>query len=552
MLAIWLFAACDSGENERIILAQVDDQIITEGEFAQRFREFTMLTPIDEPHVRQALLRNMIDEQTLVLEAQDQGVTQSREYLEYAERVRIDEMLDAYQNVIADTAGAVTNDDVLQAFALGQEKARARHLFAPTKAEAETLYERLQNGEPFETLAKEVFRDPKLSESGGDLGFFEWDDMDQMFAAAAQNLKTGEISRPVKTRYGYSIIKLEQRFRNPILLESEFAKQKDKLHWQQRHRVRAQMLRDYGKQKLAELNPRYVSETLDFLWQKMQDSRSATFQLAAIDPEKFDAAFLNHNLVSMEGQTWTIRDFIEKAQRSSERQRRAIRTKEALVEFVNGLAIRARLIEEAEARGLDGEPSVQAKIRRRTERFLVQKMRKMVTDTVRVPEDSIRAAYQSNPQQYVFPKMVNVREITVATKREADSLLALLKNGADFGDLARKNSLREWTRNKGGEIGFVRKGDLGGIGESVFGLKKNEIGGPFQTGDRFILMQKIDERPERQKPYEEARSEIIESLVFYSHMDVLKRRIDAWKKERKITFDHNKLQSLKSPLRIAN
>lgn len=81
---------------------------------------------------------------------------------------------------------------------------------AAAKAKAESLLKQLRGGASFETLASENSDDIGSAKAGGDLGFLSRDGMmDPVFADAAFALKKGEISEPVKSAYGYHIIKLE-------------------------------------------------------------------------------------------------------------------------------------------------------------------------------------------------------------------------------------------------------------------------------------------------------------------------------------------------------
>ncbi len=79
---------------------------------------------------------------------------------------------------------------------------------AATKALAEQLYQRLLKGEDFATLAKEYSDDPGSASKGGDLGWFGKGTMVAPFENAAFALKAGEISKPVKTDFGYHIIQV--------------------------------------------------------------------------------------------------------------------------------------------------------------------------------------------------------------------------------------------------------------------------------------------------------------------------------------------------------
>jgi len=98
------------------------------------------------------------------------------------------------------------------------EQRRVRHILltvsdpkddAAVKAKAEALLKRAQAGEDFAKLAKENSQDPGSAAQGGDLGFSERKVFVPEFADAAFGMKEGEIKGPVKTQFGYHILKLD-------------------------------------------------------------------------------------------------------------------------------------------------------------------------------------------------------------------------------------------------------------------------------------------------------------------------------------------------------
>jgi len=98
------------------------------------------------------------------------------------------------------------------------EQRRVRHILlqvtdpkedAAVKAKAEAILKRAQGGEDFAKLAKESSQDPGSAQQGGDLGFSERKVWVAPFADAAFSMKEGEIRGPVKTQFGYHILKLE-------------------------------------------------------------------------------------------------------------------------------------------------------------------------------------------------------------------------------------------------------------------------------------------------------------------------------------------------------
>ena len=90
-----------------------------------------------------------------------------------------------------------------------QEQVRARHILVESKSEAEEVRNKLLAGEDFSKLAKDYSTDSSNNEQGGDLGFFARGDMVKEFEDVAFSLEVGNISEPVKTDFGYHIIKVE-------------------------------------------------------------------------------------------------------------------------------------------------------------------------------------------------------------------------------------------------------------------------------------------------------------------------------------------------------
>ena len=119
-----------------------------------------------------------------------------------------------------------------------EEEVRARHILfrvanptdekASKEAEAKikAVVERLNKGEDFATLAKELTEDPAGKQDGGDLGYFTKDQMVPEFSAVAFKLDKGKVSEPIKTQFGWHVLKVEdKRMRQP----PEFDKVKEQL-----------------------------------------------------------------------------------------------------------------------------------------------------------------------------------------------------------------------------------------------------------------------------------------------------------------------------------
>jgi peptidyl-prolyl cis-trans isomerase C len=90
-----------------------------------------------------------------------------------------------------------------------EDEYHARHILVPTEDEAKAALARVKGGEDFAKVADEVSKDP--GSQGGDLGWFTKDKMVPEFANAAAKLDKGQISDPVKSEFGWHIIKLEDK-----------------------------------------------------------------------------------------------------------------------------------------------------------------------------------------------------------------------------------------------------------------------------------------------------------------------------------------------------
>lgn len=98
-----------------------------------------------------------------------------------------------------------------------KEEVSARHILVNSEAEGIAIIAQIKGGADFGTLAKQKSKDP-AAQNGGDLGFFTKDDMVKEFAEAAFAMKSGEVSaKPVKTQFGFHVIKVEdRRTANPV------------------------------------------------------------------------------------------------------------------------------------------------------------------------------------------------------------------------------------------------------------------------------------------------------------------------------------------------
>jgi peptidyl-prolyl cis-trans isomerase C len=172
--------------------------------------------------IRQNVLRGLVSERLIYKEAIKDGYDKNEALVKRIEKVKKQLIMQGFME--EKSKALVTDDKVKESYAKkladskGQEELKARHILLDTEEAAKKLSDSLKKGGDFEKLAMEKSTDKGTGEKGGELGWFSKDKMVAEFYDAAFKLKKGEVSAPVKTSFGWHIIKLEDR--RPVEIES--------------------------------------------------------------------------------------------------------------------------------------------------------------------------------------------------------------------------------------------------------------------------------------------------------------------------------------------
>jgi peptidyl-prolyl cis-trans isomerase C len=97
-----------------------------------------------------------------------------------------------------------------------EDEVEARHILVDSEEKAKEVIERINKGDDFAKLAAEYSSDPGSKADGGKLGYFSKGQMVKEFEDAAFVLKKGEVSKPVKSKFGWHVIKVEDRRTKPL------------------------------------------------------------------------------------------------------------------------------------------------------------------------------------------------------------------------------------------------------------------------------------------------------------------------------------------------
>ena len=139
----------------------------------------------------------------------DQGADFARELAYYHDKLAMEALLtEVGQGAATEEAARKAYDEAAKAQPPVPE-IHARHILLPTEEEAKAALARIKAGEDFAKVATELSKDP--AGEGGDLGWFTKDRMVPEFADAAFKMEPGQVSDPVKSQFGWHIIKVEEQ-----------------------------------------------------------------------------------------------------------------------------------------------------------------------------------------------------------------------------------------------------------------------------------------------------------------------------------------------------
>jgi peptidyl-prolyl cis-trans isomerase C len=193
------------------VLARVDGVEIHQSDLAMAEADIGgSLPPVQGDQRRDALLAYLIDVNLLSRAAEAKKIDQAPVFpqkLAFArKKVLVEALLEQ------ESKAAVSDKDIKKFYDENlkpQNEVHARHILVETEAQAKDAVAKLKGGTDFAQLAKEVSKDP--GSDGGDLGYITKDQVVPEFGEAAFKLDKGKTSDPVKSQFGWHVIKVEDK-----------------------------------------------------------------------------------------------------------------------------------------------------------------------------------------------------------------------------------------------------------------------------------------------------------------------------------------------------
>ena len=269
LVLVFLLAFSAYAADADKVLARVGSEDVTEAEVLESLEQISQqygpqamqqaLMFYGTEQGRKMILDDVISMRLFALEGEAKKLDETPEFK--AQMLNIKRTMLA-QSVMRDAVKNVTvSDDEAKKFYdenpgmfKNPERVHARHILVSGDENLAKVQDELKSGKSFDVVAKEYSQDPGSAANGGDLGEFPRGMMVPEFEKAAFELaKPGDVSEPVKTQFGWHIIKLEERIPESTI---PFEQVKERLTQELREQKTQKILQDMAK----ELEEKYKVE----------------------------------------------------------------------------------------------------------------------------------------------------------------------------------------------------------------------------------------------------------------------------------------------------
>ena len=198
------------------IVARVNGRVITEGDVRLAEGEIgNDLGTLPVEQRRRVLVEYLIENMLFAEAAEKQKLASGRDFDDrqryWSRRALRDAYFDQSVKASVSEADARKFYDTQVAATPAQEEVRARHILVESEDKAKEIYENIAHGADFMAMAKQHSKDPGSKDEGGDLGYFTRGRMVPPFEEAAFKTPKGEVSLPVQSKFGWHLIKVEDK-----------------------------------------------------------------------------------------------------------------------------------------------------------------------------------------------------------------------------------------------------------------------------------------------------------------------------------------------------
>lgn len=462
IILLTLIVAC--AKKEDTILVNVQDQKLTREAFVRRYRlskDYQNTPKITPEAVKKFTEENLIENLFFLADAYEKKYDQTpaiaAQILEERKRILTRRNGPLYRRIVNENF-SISEQEAKDFYDQLKNEVKIAHIVVASKALADSIYGLLTRGGDFNKLAEKHSIDMGSRERGGALEqYFVPGTLGKEFDQTVFALKETEISTPVRTNFGYHIIKvLAQR---PVT-----KKPFDSLKTQ---------LQDHLKEmKVNQISESYIDSLILKYHITIDDANAAKIikLYREMEPKtnppqlalgQLPGPELDLVLVKFDGGEWTIRNFLSKYNNAAIINRFPLLTVADVSNFIQKEIILDIMYQEALRLNLDQDEKFQDEFRRSKDLIVLRAYRQeKMYENIQVEEAEIKAFYEANKSRFSEQPFESVRNVINSelrgkkVKAQLDSLLAELRKQypVHYHDSVIKLVVAEMNKLKAGAV----------------------------------------------------------------------------------------------------
>ncbi len=427
-----------------------------------------------------------------------------------------------------------------------ENRIRISHIIVTDADTAQMLFERVKNGENFEQLAFDYSVDPDAKRNKGDLGYLLWGATVDEFQEVAFRMEPGEISPPVKTNYGYHIIKVVDK--KPNENRADFDSMKESIKNQLSRRKAMALMQDYFAMLKTKFPVVIDTATCDYLMHKREQLYPPQI-LAGLPRNDFDVDALDRNEKELVLATWqngqiTLMEYLSRIKDVPEFMRPDLDDYDSLATIVFELKKQEFLTSEAMAEGLDQDEDYLKQVRMFKEFNMADIMKNDSIQSPPPPEEAdLRNYYEEHIDEFTTPAKYHVHEILLSDEMKARKLAGEIRSLNEFKQKAAELTERPGKRSRQGDLGFIEKMWYPEIFEAAEKVGIGRIGGPVVTGNKYSIFYVVEKTEPEIKDFLDVKRRINDKLLVERKNQAIQTWIDERLKITSVDVDEDAIWS---------
>ncbi len=530
-----LFCGILFAQEDRVV-AKVGTYKIYESEFKDRF-DFSahpkLLQKSDQLKAKEEFLHQLIAEKLLSLDAREKGFNQSKNFKEIISPLRNMYVRDALYNSEIKNKINYSQKDITEGIERIKSLLKVKFIYSDKKDELQNIFDMLNSGSSFDSilaLRTESKDNPKEVTFGT---------MDKDIEDIVYKLKIGDYTNPLESGDGFYILKLENVDPNPELKDQKTAFENVKKIVETRAEYKRYLdyyhnfFKNYRITADKEIFDNLVKIFISELRDKYSDSnKTNNFAAAEQSPnkiylrgieitsalQKLESESINNIFINLKPNPVKVDEFLNQLGEDGfyVKDLSELSIRSSLSSYVRKFIEDQLLTAEGVKKGFENSDEVKKYMKMWEDAYLSKILMESMFDSIKVSEEDAYSVYKQNDWKDEPLELVNVAEVLTDSLKVVEKVLDELSKGADIKELAKKYTIRDSLRNRGGEFGFFPIIEHGEIGRIAVQMKIGDVYGPLKLDEGYSVFQLIGKKEDAtrySKSYTDVKQEIIMKLT---------------------------------------